>query len=490
MKKYFIILGLVCFLQACDKQPTDMVVNSVTKQEIAQPSETIPSPTSAPSDEETVLLDPTSITLPIDWETVEKSNNGEVFDYIIDNFCEDENYNPPPKGSQLLDPCSNYSVCSRNWRKLPPLAEAGDAEAQNKLAHIYYDNYNQDCVNELYDGSDPKHDPRKALDLFRKSAEQGNVDSMSMLGLMYLEGPSFYDYPEQDSKEAEKWFLKAALKGDAFSSLNLARLYTEELGLPKDPQKARKWANQALQQKPDDPSPNYYLGLLALDEKQYKKAAKFFEACEERTWTTSECQYADYELSKLYEQGLGVEKNLDKAVELYNSARPSGEVAPLSPNEDIKTIELKRLWYNAIYRKNPLAQYELGRRYEKGDGVEQNRAHAAEWYSRAAEQNNPDALYALVKIDVGDPEGLQHFCDIDWIPEKKDMLEKAAQLGQADAAYELGKMYKEGAYVVGGGITSNGCLGRGWRYNDVVIGRDAQKAKYYLEKSGMAPEGK
>lgn len=378
--------------------------------------------------------------------------------------------------------------CERGWHELPAKAEAGDPEAQNKLAHMHYDNYNLDCAS----GPDDKHDPRKALDLFLKSAKQGNVNSMFMAGRMYLEGPSFYDYPEQDSKEAEKWFLKAVAKGDTSSALELSRIYAQGIGMPKDPQKAHYWANEALKTDPTDQSPNYYLGLLALDEKQYTKAAQLFADCPgekhgENVWKTHECYHASYQLSKLYEQGLGVQKDLKKAAELYNEARSRDGLPPiLSPNENIKTVDMDRLWHIAVYKRDPKAQYELGRRYETGEGVAIDKARATEWYSRAAEQNNPDALYALAMIDVDDTKGNDHYCVIDWIPERLELLQRAEKQGHKQAAYEIGKIYQHGTYIGGNSVT-NGCLGWGWRYSDVVIGRDEEKAKYYFEKSGMEP---
>ena len=379
-----------------------------------------------------------------------------------------------------------FNECMLAWKELPHKAEAGDAEAQNKLAHMYYDNYNLDCAGALEIN---QHDPHKALELFLKSAKQGHVNSMYMLGLIYLEGPSFYDYPEQDSKKAEKWFLKAAMKGDSYSSLNLARLYAQGLGVPKNLKKAREWALRALKQNPNNTSPNYYLGLIELDEKQYEKAAKSFQNCtgekkDDSQWKTHECYHADYQLSKLYEQGIGVKKDLNKAAELYNNARQSSGLAPITPSENIETIAMKRLWFNAVYKKNPAAQYELGRRYRNGSGgLEKDEVRATEWYSRAAEQGHPDALYALAMMGVEDHRGYPH-CDIDWIPEQVALLERAAQKGHSGASYELAKIYEKGAYVVGDGGFSNRCLGWGWRYNDVIIARDAIKAKYYFEKSG------
>lgn len=384
-----------------------------------------------------------------------------------------------------------WNECERGWHELPAKAKAGDPEAQDKLAHMYYDNYNLDCATgEKPD--DDKHDPKKALDLFLKSAEQGNTDSMFMAGLMYLEGPAFYNYPEQDSKKAEKWFLKATNKGSAAAALGLTRIYAQGLGMPKDPQKARKWAFRALEANPTDKSPNYYLGLLALDEKQYTKAAQLFADCPgdkhgENVWKTTECYHASYQLSKLYEQGLGVKKDLKKAAELYNDARSRNDLPPiLTPDEDVKTVGIDRLWHIAVYKKDPLAQYELGRRYETGEGVEKDKVRATEWYSRAAEQNNPDALYALAMIDIDDTKGNDHYCVIDWLPERLELLQRAEKQGHKQAAYELGKIYQHGAYIGGNSVT-NGCLGWGWRYSDVVIGRDKEKAKYYFEKSGMEP---
>ena len=41
------------------------------------------------------------------------------------------------------------------------------------------------------------------------------------------------------------------------------------------------------------------------------------------------------------------------------------------------------------------AQYELGRMYGKGEGVEQDYTKAAEWFEKAAEQGHAEAQYNL-----------------------------------------------------------------------------------------------
>lgn len=52
------------------------------------------------------------------------------------------------------------------------------------------------------------------------------------------------------------------------------------------------------------------------------------------------------------------------------------------------------------HKGNPIAQFVLGSRYERGDGVEQNYREAASWYLKAAEQGDRDAQYHL---------GLMHY---------------------------------------------------------------------------------
>ena len=41
------------------------------------------------------------------------------------------------------------------------------------------------------------------------------------------------------------------------------------------------------------------------------------------------------------------------------------------------------------------SEMELGRRYNKGEGVAKNEVEAVKWYRKAAEQNNADAQYML-----------------------------------------------------------------------------------------------
>ncbi|KAI9201973.1 Sel1 repeat family protein, partial [Polychytrium aggregatum] len=72
---------------------------------------------------------------------------------------------------------------------------------------------------------------------------------------------------------------------------------------------------------------------------------------------------AQFHLAECYRNGLGVDQDHAKAVELYRSLADRGI---------------------------PQAQVALGRCYESGEGVEQDYNTTIEWYSKAADQGSED----------------------------------------------------------------------------------------------------
>src|SRR5262245_54123378 len=68
---------------------------------------------------------------------------------------------------------------------------------------------------------------------------------------------------------------------------------------------------------------------------------------------------AQWRLGSCYEDGVGVEQDVDEAVRWYRKAAEQGD---------------------------PRGQTNLGICYDRGSGVEQDKAEAVEWFRRAAEQ--------------------------------------------------------------------------------------------------------
>ena len=66
-------------------------------------------------------------------------------------------------------------------------------------------------------GEGVSKDSTKAVELFQKSAEQGNVDAQNNLGVMYYAGEGV----PRDEAKAKQWFKKAAAQGNADAQANL-----------------------------------------------------------------------------------------------------------------------------------------------------------------------------------------------------------------------------------------------------------------------------
>jgi uncharacterized protein len=95
-----------------------------------------------------------------------------------------------------------------------------------------------------------------ALKLFRPLAEQGNADAQNNLGWVYEQGSGV----KQDFKEAMKWYRLAAEQGSARAEYSLGVLYYNGRGVPKSLQDAIKWYQMAATQ--GDPKAQYNLGFM------------------------------------------------------------------------------------------------------------------------------------------------------------------------------------------------------------------------------------
>ena len=77
--------------------------------------------------------------------------------------------------------------------------------------------------------------------LLRPLAEQGNAEAQEALGSMYTGGRGV----PQNYVEAVKWFRSAAEQGFADAQDSLARMYVQGQGVPKNYVQAHMWFNLA-----------------------------------------------------------------------------------------------------------------------------------------------------------------------------------------------------------------------------------------------------
>ncbi len=113
-----------------------------------------------------------------------------------------------------------------------PLAEQGDADAQNRVGWMYSH------------GKGVPQDYAEALKWFQLAAEQGLAQAQLNLGLMYHDGNG----APQNFAEAAKWYRMAADQGLAPAQYRLGLLYDQGQGVPQDNAEAAKWYGLAADQ--------------------------------------------------------------------------------------------------------------------------------------------------------------------------------------------------------------------------------------------------
>lgn len=158
-----------------------------------------------------------------------------------------------------------------------------------------------------------------------------------------------------------------------------------------------------------------FLGSLGLSDKAIAYLTS--SAPTSMTWLTE---------SKANELGLNV-KNISTL-----RAQPSTATAAPGASDILEQTR------QAAEQGHADAQYSLGLRYAKGDGVAENYAEAMKWYRMAAEQGLARAQCNLgVLYDQGRGTAQNYAEAMKW-------FRKAAEQGNATAQYNLGIMYHQG----------------------------------------------
>jgi hypothetical protein len=113
-----------------------------------------------------------------------------------------------------------------------PLADHGDAEAQEFLGSLYEE------------GKGAPQDYPEAAKWYRLAADQGNAMGQAALGSLYVTGRGV----PRDFVEAAKWFRRAADQGNVMGQAALGSMYEVGKGVPQDYVAAHMWLNLAAAQ--------------------------------------------------------------------------------------------------------------------------------------------------------------------------------------------------------------------------------------------------
>jgi len=117
----------------------------------------------------------------------------------------------------------------RAYQLLLPLAEAGNIDAQYRLAIMA-----QNGLGMVVNQND-------AVRWMRGAAEQGFDLAQHGLGFMYMQG----ECVEQDDVQAAHWFRLAAEQGLSGAQITLGDFYKEGRGVKKDLEEAKRWYAKA-----------------------------------------------------------------------------------------------------------------------------------------------------------------------------------------------------------------------------------------------------
>ena len=230
-------------------------------------------------------------------------------------------------------------------------ANGGDDVSQYILGRCYY-----------Y-GEGVEQDFNQAVLWWTKAANQGNADAMNLLGLAYRFGLGV----EVDYAKSLSLLQEAADKDCASALMNLGVCYQEGWGVEVDIEEALRLYMMAAER--GDVMALFNIGLYYHTEEDYEKAIYWY-----RQAVDKEDPLAMSNLGYCYENGLGVEVNLEEAARLYRASAELG---------------------------HDCAQYNLAECFELGKGIGQDLEQAIHWYTHSAEQGYENAVKALERLKKG-----------------------------------------------------------------------------------------
>lgn len=188
---------------------------------------------------------------------------------------------------------------------LKPLAENGNSQAQITLGLMY--DY----------GHGVEKNAATSIKWYRMAAEQGVPVVQHDIGVKYFQGQGV----EQNYAEAAKWWEMSANAGIADSQFNLGLMHYRGIGIPKDYEKAATLFDAAAEQ--GHGNAQYSLAVMYAfgqsKEKNYTTALKWFHKSAEQN-----VGQAQFNLGVFHENGYGVTKDLNKAREWYQLAANQG----------------------------------------------------------------------------------------------------------------------------------------------------------------------
>ena len=366
------------------------------------------------------------------------------------------------------------------WRAA---AEQEDAEAQYKLGMCYEK------------GTGVESDKGEAFKWYQTAAEQGNGDAMYALGKCYRNGIGV----EQDLNMAKSWYEKAVERGvrEKSEEREIRReieALNDRIEAKKLMEKAENGDVYAMVRIGND----YWYGESESGKKDPAEAARWYRKAAELGYPN-----AMIKIAECYRDGDGVKQDIDEAIKWYRKCRDIVDDYDYLPAyEGLRDLNRRAAWHyvdslekqkkdlsssengdvesmyalgNTLFgRHDPEsvkwyrqaaeqghmeAQYKLAEIYRRGEVVNQDMSEAFKWYLKAAEQGRPEAMYEICKCYL-DGNGVERDVDkaVEWYFkfaetgrgtlalvrrawDDYEWIDRLAERGDAEAMYQLGRIY-------------------------------------------------
>lgn len=267
-----------------------------------------------------------------------------------------------------------------------------------------------------------------AVRLMRELAEENPLAAHD-LGVLLLKGMGC----ESDEDEAQRWFQKA-LSGfqqaasterrPAYFQYRVGKMHAMGYGTEQDYSQAARWYERAVQYN-SYPFAAYALGCLYLRgqgvERDEERALELFLTAAEHKKQPN--AYAMYELGKMYRKGIGTETDPNEAEHWDKRAYHA-------------FVSLEKA------RPDDKLQYRLGYMALHGIGTDPSPETAYFYWKKAVRLKNKDALYALGKLCL-DPA----FSGFSSQEGERYLWESWEKHQNLQAAYLLGKSYAQGTVL-------------------------------------------
>jgi len=375
---------------------------------------------------------------------------------------------------KMLDSAKSFEMINKSADKGHPIAKSNLA-SWNQLGigtkkncrealklfteglDINFDRSINGLGNLYFSGCDDvAQDYEKALEYYKIAAKQNNILAQNSIGYIYQYGKGKIPV---DLDEALVWYTRAA-DGDHIPAFNnLGTIYQKK----KNFQKAREWYLKAAMK--NNAYGAYNLGNLFLSDEYAKKDIDSSNYWHRKASLLGHVG-AQVQLGYAFYIGRGMKKNLDSAFYWYNESAIKNykggqyRLGLMYENGDLgeKNYTKAKEWYEkAAAQDYAVADFAIGNLYYNGKGFPKDYSEAGKWYKKGAEKGNSSCQYMIgYMYEKGQGKGKNYYTARDW-------YRKAALQNHTNAQTSLGNLYYNGN-----------------------IGKDYKKAFYWTEKAAKS----